>query len=59
MVMWRYSNEEREMIKVPWSRESFIPMKLLCTVFKIWMCWKLGYETPIEDGLRLVSIYVS
>jgi len=28
-------------------------MKLLCTVSKILMCWKLCHETPIEDGLRI------
>jgi len=30
-------------------------MKLLCTVSKILMCWKLCHETPVEDGLRVES----
>jgi hypothetical protein len=32
--------------------ESFMEMKLFCTVFKIWVSWTLGHETPTETGLR-------
>jgi putative lipase involved disintegration of autophagic bodies len=34
-------------------------MKLLCTVSKILMCWKLCHETPIEDDLRQKKKYFS
>jgi hypothetical protein len=27
-------------------------MKLFCTVFKIWMCWKHWQEIPTETGLK-------
>ena len=30
-------------------------MKLLCTVSKILMCWKLCHETSIEDGLTFTA----
>jgi len=30
---------------------SFMGMKLLYIVSKIWMRWKLGHETPTEDNL--------
>ena len=57
MLMWRYINEERD-------DKSFMgveTMKLLCTVSKILMCWKLCHETPIEDGLivKLVFLYLN
>ena len=31
-------------------------MKLLCTVSKILMCWKLCHETSIENGLTNLEI---
>jgi hypothetical protein len=34
-------------------------MKLLCTVFKILMCWKLCHETLIENVLRVPPLLIS
>jgi hypothetical protein len=31
-------------------------MKLFCIVSKIWVCWKLGHETPTETGLRRCDV---